>query len=296
MFNFKQMNGENKLLNWALFVGLSIIWGSSFILMKIGLTTLTAYQVASLRVLSAGVLLLPVAINKMRKISVRKLPLILVSGLLGSFFPAFLFCIAETRLNSALVGILNALTPVFTVIFGIVFFSSQVAPKKILGVLIGFIGLCLLILSKGVPELSYLSYAFLVVLATVCYGLNTNIVNRYLKEVKSLEIASFAFGLLILPSLIILYFTGFFSMDFSQAPLQISVFSSCVLGAFGTAIASIMYYLLIKRSGTIFTSMVTYAIPLVAIAWGTLSNEPVIFLEVVCLGIILAGVTLTSKT
>lgn len=289
------MKAENKIVSWALFTGLSLIWGSSFILMKIGLTTLTAFQVASLRILSAGVLLLPVAIKKIRKISMDKVPMILVSGLLGSFFPAFLFCIAETRINSALVGILNALTPVFTVVFGIAFFSTQVGAKKLLGVFIGFTGLCLLVLGRGIPELSYLSYAFLVVLATVCYGLNTNLVNRYLKEVKSLEIASFAFGMLIVPSVLILYFTNFFALDFSERALQISVFSSCVLGAFGTAIASIMYYLLIKTSGTIFTSMVTYAIPVVAIGWGTLSNEPVIAWEVVCLLIILAGVALTSR-
>ncbi|MEO6915953.1 MAG: DMT family transporter [Chitinophagaceae bacterium] len=290
------MKAEDKLKNWVLFAGLSLIWGSSFILMKIGLNALTAYQVASLRILSAGVLLLPVAVKKARLATVDKLPVILISGLLGSFFPAFLFCIAETRINSALVGILNALTPVFTVLFGITFFSTLVGAKKILGVLIGFTGLCLLVLGKGVPELSYLSYAFLVVLATVCYGLNTNVVNRYLKNVKSLEIASLAFGMLILPSLLILFFTGFFSMDFSVRSLQISVFASCVLGAFGTAIASIMYYLLIKSSGTIFTSMVTYAIPIVAIGWGTLSNEPVIIWEVICLVIILAGVALTAKS
>lgn len=289
------MKAEDRLASWGLFTGLSIIWGSSFILMKIGLQTLTAYQVASLRILSAGIILLPAAIAKLRTIKRSKLPMILLSGFLGSFFPAFLFCIAETRINSALTGILNALTPVFTVIFGIAFFATPVAPKKIAGVAIGFVGLCLLFFGKGNIDLTYVSFALLVVLATVSYGLNTNMVNRYLRDIKSLEIASFAFAMLIPPCLAILWYTGFFALDFSVHNIRISILASSVLGIFGTAVASVMYYLLIKKSGTIFTSMVTYAIPIVAIAWGTLYNEPLVFWELICLGIILAGVALTSK-
>ena len=289
------MKAEDRLANWALFTGLSIIWGSSFILMKLGLQTLSAYQVASLRILSAGIILLPAAIKKIKTIRRNRLPLILLSGFLGSFFPAFLFCIAETRINSALTGILNALTPVFTVIFGITLFATPVARKKIIGVAIGFVGLCLLFFGRGNIDLTYISFALLVVLATVSYGLNTNIVNRYMRDLKSLDIASFAFGMLIIPCLLILWFTGFFSLDFSSHALRMSVLACSVLGIMGTAVASVMYYLLIKKSGTIFTSMVTYAIPVVAIGWGTLYNEPVVLWELVCLAIILAGVALTSK-
>lgn len=138
------MEARHRLINWGIFLALSVIWGSSFILIKVGLQTLSAYQVAALRLLSAGLILLPVSIRQIKKLPKAKIPLIILSGLLGSFFPAFLFCLAETKIDSSLTGILNALTPIFTIITGVLFFRSTIHWRKALGVMIGFGGLCLL--------------------------------------------------------------------------------------------------------------------------------------------------------
>ena len=284
-----------QLVNWSLFIALSFIWGSSFILMKVGLNTLTAYQVAALRIFSAGIFLMPVAVKKMRKIPFAKLNLIIISGLLGSFFPAFLFCIAETRIDSALTGILNACTPIFTIITGVLFFKSNIRWHKVMGILTGFIGLTLLFLSKGEINLSYLSYSGLVLLATLCYGLNVNMVSRHLKEIGSLNIASFAFCLLTIPSFLVLLFTGFFKLPLLQDEFIISGIASAVLGILGTAIASVLFYMLVKRAGVLFSSMVTYGIPFVAVFWGMVYGEVITPTQVGCLALILFGVYLTNR-
>jgi drug/metabolite transporter (DMT)-like permease len=283
------------LINWGLFIALSVIWGSSFILMKVGLNTLTAYQVAALRLFSAGIVLMPVAIRKIRQVPLNKLTLIILSGLLGSFFPAFLFCLAETKIDSSLTGILNACTPIFTIITGALFFNSMVKWHKVVGILIGFLGLTLLFLSKGNISIAYLSFSGLVLLATVFYGLNVNMVSRYLKEVGSLNIAAFAFAILTIPSFLILLYTGYFGLPLLSAAYLTSTTASAVLGIMGTALASICFYMLVKRAGVLFASMVTYGIPFVAVFWGLIYGEFITLLQVGCLGIILAGVYLTNK-
>lgn len=288
------MEARYRLINWGIFLALSVIWGSSFILIKIGLQTLSAYQVAALRLLSAGLILLPVSIRQIKNLPKSKIPLIILSGLLGSFFPAFLFCLAETKIDSSLTGILNALTPIFTIITGVLFFKSTIHWRKALGVIIGFGGLCLLFLNRGIAFTS-LAYASLVLLATLCYGLNVNMVSRYLKNVDSIIIASFAFSFLIIPSFLILLATGFFNLPLNRSTYLISGMAAIILGIMGTAVASIIFYMLVKRAGVIFTSMVTYGIPFIAILWGLMYNEGITLLEIACLGIILAGVFMTNR-
>ena len=283
------------LINWSLFLALSVIWGSSFILMKIGLNTLTAYQVAALRLFSAGIFLMPVAIKKIRQLPFNKLVLIILSGLLGSFFPAFLFCLAETKIDSSLTGILNACTPIFSIITGAIFFKSPIRWHKMMGILVGFTGLCLLFLSKGDISLAYLSFSALVLLATAFYGVNVNMVSRYLREVGSLNIASFAFAILTIPSLLILLYTGFFKLPLHRSAYIVSAIASAVLGVLGTAVASVLFYMLVKRAGVLFSSMVTYGIPFVAVGWGLIYGEVITLIQVGCLGIILVGVYLTNR-
>src|SRR5580765_3856195 len=165
------MMAGNRLLNWLLFLALSFIWGSSFILMKEGMVALTPYQVAAIRMLTAGIILFPIAMKR-RKQFPSNIGLIILSGLLGSFFPAFLFCIAETKVDSALAGILNALTPICVIIVGSLIFQQKNSRNQIAGVLIGFAGLVILLLSNGKIDFTYISYALLLVLATLSYGFN----------------------------------------------------------------------------------------------------------------------------
>lgn len=286
---------RDKLINWGLFTILSIIWGSSFILMKVGLESLSPYQVATLRMLSAGIVLIPFALEGFKKIPKEKLGYVIISGLIGSFFPAYLFCIAETKIDSSLAGILNALTPLFTISVGLVFFQLNASRQKIIGVLVGFVGLCLLFLAQKNINLENISYAFLVLIATLLYGINVNMVGKHLHDTGSMNIAAVAFTFLIIPCLVILYFTGYFSMALFSKPILKSSGSAFLLGFGGTAIATVLYYKLVKSAGGLFASTVTYGIPFVAVFWGVLGGESINFLQYCCMGIILLGVWLANK-
>ena len=286
---------DNKFINWAIFCILSIVWGSSFILMKEGLTALSAYQVASLRMLFSGLVLLPFAVSAFKKIPKEKMGIVFLSGFIGNFLPAYLFCIAETSIDSSLAGILNSLTPLFTILVGLTFFKTPINKQKIIGVIIGFIGLCLLFAAGKNISFQNLSFASLVLVATFFYGLNVNVVGKYLKNIRSIDIVSVAFAFLIMPSAFILYMTGYFSMSFHEIAFQKATIAGIVLGVVGTSIASILFYMLIKRSTIIFASMVTYGIPVIAVAWGVYFGESISILQIGSLFIILAGVYIVNK-
>lgn len=259
------------------------------------MVVLTPYQVASIRMLSAGLVLVPFALKAFRDIPRNRLTLVIVSGLLGSFFPAYLFCIAETRIDSSLAGILNALTPLFTILVGMSFFQLKASALKITGVVIGFIGLCLLMAVSGNISFDHFSYALLVLLATFFYGINVNMIGRHMTGISSLHIASVAFVFLIIPSSLILYATNYFSLSFRDPNVQLASLSAIVLGVLGTAFASILFYQLVKRAGTLFASMVTYGIPFVAVLWGLLYGEQISLIQMGCLAVILVGVYLVNK-
>lgn len=287
---------NNKLINWLIFISLSFIWGSSFILIKEGLEHLSAFQVASLRIISSGLVLLPVAYKSFKQIPRDKILITFMSGVLGSLLPAYLFCIAEQGIDSALAGVLNSLTPIFVIIVGALFFQSKTSTNKVIGILIAFTGSVLLFFSQpNFAENSNLFYVLLVVIATLMYGINVNLVHRYLNNIPSLQIASMALCLNAIPALIVLYFTGYFQLDFSDIGILYSTGYSFVLGIFGTAIASVIFYMLIKRAGAVFSSMVTYGIPFVAIMWGIIYGETIGWKQVICLLIILAGVYLANR-
>ena len=285
----------DKFINWLLFTILSLIWGSSFLLMKIGLEQLSPYEVAALRILSAGIVLIPFAYKAFKQIPSNKVGLILLSGLMGSFFPAFFFCVAETKLDSSLTGMLNSLTPLCAVIIGTLFFRLKTTVKKVAGIFIGLIGLFFLVSPNGQLHIGNAYYVLLVILATILYAVNANFVSRSLSGLGSLNIASIAFSLLIIPCVIILFSMGYFARPLGQAVFIKSTAAACVLGMGGTAIATILLYRLIKRAGALFATMVTYGIPFVAAAWGVVYGEQVTPLEIGCLGVILIGVYLANK-
>lgn len=283
--------GNSKVVNWGIFIMLSFIWGSSFVLMKEGLLFLTAYQVASIRIISSGLVLLPVAIKNFTKIPANKLMYVFLSGVLGSLLPAYLFCIAEQGIDSSLAGVLNALTPIFVIIIGALFFQNRTSTHKVIGIVIAFSGSVLLFFSQpGFSQNSNAFYVLLVVLATLLYGINVNMVHRHLNTIPSLHIAAVALTLNAIPALAVLYFTGYFHIELSGSGILMSTFYSAILGIGGTAIATILFYMLLKRAGSVFASMVTYAIPIVAIMWGIVYQEEIGWKQVVCMCIILLGV------
>ena len=288
------MNG--KAINWVIFLLLALIWGSSFILMKQGLKGLSAFEVASLRMVSAGLILLPIALRHFKKIPQNKLFFVFLSGVLGSLLPAYLFCLAETEIDSSLAGVLNSLTPIFVVVIGALFFKQKAEKLKIIGILISLAGSALLFFTpNGHIGVQQLGYGMLVVIATMCYALNVYLVSSQLKMIPSLHIAAVALVINAIPALVVLITVGYFAHDFKADNILQSTLAACVLGVFGTALASIIFYMLIKRSGPVFSSLITYAIPVVAILWGVYFGEEIGMYQLMGLLVLLLGVYLVIK-
>src|SRR5687768_13069579 len=287
---------NDRLVSWGIFILICIIWGSSFILMKASKEDLTWAQIASLRIFSAGIVMLPFALFVFSKIPGKKMLLVIISAICGNLLPAYLFAGAIAKnIDSSLAGILNSLTPICVVVTGIVFFRSKIQSRKILGVVIGFAGLTLLTLAgkKGI-SFENLEYTLWILLATVLYGFNINIVGHYLKEINPVHLAAVSIAFMIIPTGIVLWQQNFLQLPFDDDEILLAIIYSVMLGIVGTAIATALFYVLVKKAGGLFASLVTYGIPFVALAWGFAYGETITLLQIICLGIILCGVYLAN--
>jgi len=287
---------NKKFIDWLIFALLSLIWGSSFILMKLGMQQLSAYQVAALRIFSAGLVLLPITIKYIKSVPPNKLFVIFLSGSIGNLIPAFLFCIAEKKIDSGLAGTLNSLTPIFVVVTGYIFFNIQTSINKIIGIFIAFTGSFLLLFSTShLQQSMHFFLVLLVVLATILYGFNVNMVSKKLSGILSLHIAAIALSLNAIPALLVLIFTGYFTLPLGNKNMLVATGASVVLGVLGTAVATVIFYILVKRAGGVFATMVTYGIPFIAIGWGFIYGEAFGWQQAICLLIILIGVYYSNK-
>lgn len=283
-------------MNWLLFVLLSIIWGSSFILMKEGLQGLTSFQVASIRIISAGIVLMPMALMSIRLIPKKLMWYVFFSGTLGSLLPAYLFCMAEEKIDSALTGVLNSLTPIFVILSGALFFQTRASIYKVLGIFIALMGsVMLFFFQPRFSEGNNLLQIMYVLLATAFYGYNVNMVHKHLRHIPSIRIAAVAMLLNSIPAMIVLFLTGYFSGNLFDQEVLIATGYSAILGIFGTAIATILFYMLLKRAGSIFASMVTYGIPIIALLWGVVYGEEVGWKQVLGMAVILLGVYVANR-
>ncbi|RUT71020.1 permease [Flavobacterium cupreum] len=286
---------DAKQLKWIYLFVLSLIWGSSFILIKRGLVGLTAIQVGSFRIIFAALFLLIVGFNSLKKISRHQWKFIALTSLFGTFMPAYLFSIAETEVDSSIVAILNSLTPLNTLVLGTIAFGIQFQKRQIWGVFIGLIGCLLLVLSGASthPGQNYY-YVILVVIATICYALNVNLIKRYLSDLNSLSITTGNFAVLLVPALLILSTTDI-THSINLEVTQNSILFVMILGVLGTGIANVIFFRLIQMSSPVFATSVTYLIPIVAFFWGLLDNEMLTPIQFFGAFIILIGVYLSAK-
>lgn len=282
-------------LKWVLMTVVALIWGSSFILIKRGLDGLNPFQLGSLRMIFAALFLLLIGFRTLPKIPREKWKYIVLTALLGSFLPAYLFAIAETQIGSSISAILNSLTPLNTLILGVLIFKLDFQRNQMIGIGIGFIGSLMLVLSGAGnnPGENYY-YAIFVLVATVCYAANVNLIKRYLSDLSPLTISTGNFTAMLIPALVILFCSGFF--ETAHLPqVQQSVGFVMILGVLGTGVANLIFFRVIQMSTPVFASSVTYLIPIVAFFWGLIDNESLTPVQLVGAAVILFGVYLSGK-
>lgn len=288
---------RNQQQKWLYLILLSLVWGSSFILMKRALLGVTPIQLGALRMIFTAIFLLIFAFPSIKKIKKKHYKYIVFTSFAATFIPGFLFAFAITTIDSSVVSILNSLTPFNTLIIGAVLFGFTFKRRQLFGILIGLIGTLILILKGAVlnPDQNYW-YALLIIIASVGYALNANIVKKYLSDLNALSIVTGNFLVLIIPAFIVLCFTDFFkTFNFKNDVLIKSLGYLVILSVVGTGIAKTIYNKLVHISDPVFSSSVTYLIPLVAIFWGVLDGEKLSPLQIFGGVIILLGVYLVNK-
>lgn len=284
-----------KSWQWATLLFLSLVWGSSFILMKKGLESYNNIQVAAFRVLFSFLILLPFSIKNLKKLTKQNIKSLLIVGFIGTAIPALLFTTAQVHISSALAGMLNSLTPFFTLVIGLVLYKAKYKWINILGVLIGFIGALGLM---GVQSLQFFKgfniYAVPIVIATLCYGINVNEIKTKLHHMSSFEITSLAFFFIGPVAIVLLLFSDFSGVTATDGYITNLLFIF-LLSLFGTVLALLIFNVLIKYTTSVFASSVTYIIPIFAILWGVLDKEVISLQQVLSISVILFGVYLVNK-
>lgn len=291
------MPEQKRFLTVFLLIVLALIWGTSFILVKRGLVVFSADEVGALRIVAAALFLIPPALIRLREIKKSHGWKLMLTGMMGSFIPAFLFAVAQTRLDSSVAGILNGLTPLFTVLVGAWFFNIKITSRIGGGIVIGFIGSVMLIMAGSGGNISNFNYyALFVVAASVFYGINLNFIKFQLPDLKALTITSWS--VVLVGPLAAIYLFGF--SDFVQKATHtegaIKAMGAIVLlGIMSTSIALILFNKLVKMATPLFASSVTYLIPIVAVMWGVWDGERLLIGHYLGMAAIISGVYLANR-
>jgi drug/metabolite transporter (DMT)-like permease len=288
---------SSKSLAWIILITLSVVWGSSFILMKRGLEAFSSDEVAALRISIAFLFLLPLQL-KHYKIDFKKYFFgLILMGVFGNLIPAFLFTKAETQISSSLAGMLNALTPLFTILVGLVWIKIRPSKQQIYGIIVGLISAVLLVVfERGDNKFRNIQFGLLLVIATFCYALSVNGIRKYLGGLNSVTATVWAFTIIGPIALVYLFgFTEFTHHLLEQPKASSSLTFIAILAIVGTALSVILYNVLIRSSGAVFASSCTYLIPVVAIGWGFLDGESVNSVQFLAIAAIITSVYLINR-
>ncbi|MGI4740542.1 MAG: DMT family transporter [Janthinobacterium lividum] len=288
---------------WGLLVVLSLIWGTSFILMKKGLVVFSALELGAARVSVAALLLLPFALREIGRVERSRLKWLALSGTVGTLIPAFLFAYAETRLASGLAGVLNALTAVFALLMGALLFGQRLTSARVLGIGLGLVGTVVLMLLGGSGDAGPTPsgagnawYGLYIVAATIGYGLSVNVIKHRLHALTPVAVTSLLLLLIGAPALAYLLLGTGFVHKLATVPGAWAAFSYiALLATMSTAVATVLFNMLIQRSTTLFASSSTYLIPIVALGWGALDGEAFNLWHAAGMVIILAGVFIIHR-
>lgn len=289
------MRKDYVSINIILLVVLAVVWGSSYILMKKGLESFSALQVSMLRIIFACIALLPFVTKAIKNVPKKNIKYALLVAILGSGIPSYLFPLAIQNIDSSVAGIINALTPVFTMIFGWAFFKFKPSLLKLIGLLIALGGASILILQGGGNGVSINKYMFYAIAATACYGVSSNVLKAKLSDINATQITSLTFAMIGPFALIILLQTNFFEILSTNPDAIKSMIYIGILGVVGTAAALVLFNLLIKRTDAVYATSVTFLIPIIAMLWGFLDGEIIGLKHFIGMFFILLGVYLTTR-
>ncbi len=274
---------------------LGLLWGSSYIFIKKGLESFSAIQVATIRICITAVAFLPIAIYHLRKIDKRYLPYIAAVGFIGSFFPAFFFSLGQTRVSSAMAGVLSSLTPLFTLIIGVFFFKQKGGLRKLVGVILGLLGATWLIIYGNGNLSGDWRYALFIIAATACYATSSNIIHTKLKQLNSTALGAISFVLIGIPSAIILSQTNVAEILQTSPNAWNSLYYLLFLALIGTFLATMVFFRLVQKEGAVFSTMVGYFFPLVATFLGYMDNEVIRYPHFIGMFLILSGVYILRR-
>jgi len=281
---------------WGTLIILSIIWGSSYILIKKELTGLTPIQLGSLRMIITTLIIVPFSLSVLKQIPKNKIKWVVFSAFIGTFFPNYLFAFAETEISSAVAGVMVSLTPLFTLLISVIFFNEKFLKKQFFGVVVGFVGILILVNNEFLISGLNLLYVSFTILAAFFYAINANILKYKLPNISAVAIIGMSFIFLCVPAFFILLSTDFPILTFTNDSLILeSIFYIVILAVFGTAIAKVLYIRLLAISSPVFSVSTTYLIPVVAIIWGILDGEEFKLIQFLGTLVILIGVYLVTK-
>lgn len=280
-------------------MGLSLIWGTSYILIKWGLDVYSPAQIALLRLGISAIALAPLAVVHMRRIRLGQLPLLIAIGLTGTALPSFLFPIAQTQLSSSLTGMLSGLTPLCTFLVAWLVFKDQPQQRQIVGIGLGLLGAVFLayVAPGQGGQTTQFAYAGLILLACFCYGVSGNLVGNHFRQLPSLTITVISFFLVGLPALVYaLVWGGVVQTTIGAGDAGAKALGYVSFLAVGsTVLASVIFYRLVQKTGAVFASTVSYLIPIVALMWGLVDSEAFAFAQLPAIGLVLIGVFLSKR-
>ena len=288
---------KDRTLVYFLLILLAIVWGTSFILIKRGLVSFTPIQLTSLRLIFAGIVLLPLLIRDFKKVKVEDLPAFIVIAIFGNLVPYFLFAYAETKMDSSIVGALNGLTPFFTFVISYFVFKAGGTMRQVIGIAIGLFGAVWLVSDGDLGSLMNmdLQFASMVGAACICYAISVNTIKAKLGDVSPILAASFPLSLTLFVALPVGIGVGVLDVVKSNPEAWKSLGFIAILGVIGTAVAIVLFNRLIQLTSAVTASSVTYLIPIIAFFWGWVDGEGLVWQNIVALFLILSGVYLVKN-
>ena len=287
------MTNYNK--KWILLLILSIIWGSSFILIKKSLVGLTPLQVGSLRIIFTAIVISIYSYSSLKEIPKKSWKWIVLTAYVGTFFPVYLVSFGQTEIESGLASIITTLTPINTLIIGIIFFSLTFTIKQVVGLVVAFFGGILLLYNGGVSPDYNIYFSIFIFFTTVGYGASVNLIKTYLTQIPPSAVTAGIFLSILPPAVFTLVYSDFFNLSFSQSTIYESLIFVFLLALFSSAIAQTLFNKFVKLASPLFASAVTYLMPIVAIFWGVIDGEVLTPKQYVATVIILSGVYLVNN-